>query len=411
MTKMASLGILFLGFLAIGSASTDVDPRDFDSRSMIAVDATLADGKMVTSTAEPVLVEAQIRLQLRYLVGVLFDDASPALNHSLKTTVKEIKERGDGLKEISYQAQFLLAWNRRGANVKGFSGVVPLRADDKGLNAFDEKYISRCGGKPPLWYYYRPGSSFCPVAGRRMPEDVVRLDFTLKQSPLNTSGKSPEYEKIFEDGLLSVLYVSGNTDSEDGPSDYLERALSSTFGNPVKSDTQTFENYQVKNLEYESRKGKVHVQGMDILRGNIQTVDTKFKELFGSKIASADLVGYNGHAGLGANIAAFTKLAAFTPKRYYLYWLNACKPFFHLDPTLFNATKMANPTAPHTKYLDVMSIAHVGGFSFGRDMVSIVLSLAAKKATFREILHDGIAPGNPVVMGEEDNRWPEKFEP
>jgi hypothetical protein len=138
-------------------------------------------------------------------------------------------------------------------------------------------------------------------------------------------------------------------------------------------------------------------------RENVQALDEAFANRFHEFLKDSDLVAYNGHAGLGKNVQAFTKLAAFAPHHYYLYWINACKPFAYLDDALFNAISVADPGEPVSRYLNIMTATGVGTFAGGRDLFSIIQSLVGQKDTFRELLSRlRVGSGDPAVVGESE---------
>ena len=60
-----------------------------------------------------------------------------------------------------------------------------------------------------MWYYYRPEELGCSLA----EGEVVRSAAAVTRSAENTSGKYPEYDRIWADGELRVVAVFGKNEA------------------------------------------------------------------------------------------------------------------------------------------------------------------------------------------------------
>src|SRR5262245_51842303 len=136
--RMARLSLLF--FVCIGATAS---PR-FDSPDNLALDASILDGRLVTSSSSPAAVQSEIRAQLKYLVGHLFSVGAPALGHSLAVTVQSARPFGTR-REVRYTAKFLVAWEKTRAIPASLSVALPLSGDSASLSRFDKAYLSKCG--------------------------------------------------------------------------------------------------------------------------------------------------------------------------------------------------------------------------------------------------------------------------
>lgn len=381
----------------------------FDSPDNVALDATISDGRLVTSSSSAAAIQSEIRAQLKYLVGHLFSVGAPALGHSLSVAIQSVLS-GTGRKDVRYTAKFLVAWEKTRAFPSSLSLALPASGDGGSLSRFDKAYQAKCGDPAsPLWYgLWFAAEARCPLSRTPPPKDAVRVTLTLTSSPLNSPGKYPEYEKIWEDGKLVVTFIGGNQDMRSAQADELIGHLKRLYGEPAKYQKTPHGSYVVHDAEFAPPEGKIEVHAFDVLSGNVQQVDANFRSLVQRYSRDSDLVAYNGHSSLGANIRAFTAMTTFKPKHYYVYWINACKPFAHLDDAIFQGVRQANPGVAPSKYLDVMAVVNLGDFGLGTDLYQLIQGMLAKR-TFVGLLY-GLSAGNPAVFGDEDNRWPQPFQ-
>ena len=77
---------------------------------------------------------------------------------------------------------------------------------------------------------------------------------------------------------------------------------------------------------------------------------------FDAVTPAADLVLYNGHAGLGTNIRTLSQKGSFAPGKYVVWAVNGCDTFAYLDRTLAARRATLNPDDPSgTRYMDQVS--------------------------------------------------------
>jgi len=385
----------------------------FDSPSRVLLDATIEGGSLVTQETDDSELREEIGEQLHFIEGQLErETATPQLFHKMEITLGDRTEE-DGRLVQKYRADFQVAWTSAKPFPSQFKLVLPEGGDDDLLTRFEAKYRATCAnnlGAPfvvPFWYQFDPMR--CDLAKSAKSELAVTVTMALAKHATNSEGKSPEYQKIWEDGRLVVAYVAGNYDTLDhGGAAALEGQFTALYGKPLSSTKKSGKNFAIYETEYNTASGKLQIFGVDLIQGNVQDLDPALLEEYDRIQEVADVVAYNGHAGLGANVQALSALAKFAPKRYYLYWFNACKPYAYINSPLFDAMEAANPDVAVSKYLDVMSMAGVGYFSGGRDVVELAQRLVGKQATFRQLMQN-LGVGDPVVYHEEDNAWPQPF--
>jgi hypothetical protein len=121
----------------------------------------------------------------------------------------------------------------------------------------------------------------------------------------------------------------------------------------------------------------------------------------------ADLIIYDGHAGLGANVRALAQKGSFLPGRWQLFFLNGCDTFAYLDDELAKRRAVNNPDDPTgTKYMDVLTNLMPAYFSsMPSASLAVVRGLLGPPRTYQEIFGDIDEQQVVVVTGEEDNAF------
>src|SRR5262249_26321342 len=121
----------------------------------------------------------------------------------------------------------------------------------------------------------------------------------------------------------------------------------------------------------------------------------------------ADMILYNGHAGLGANVRALQQKGQFFPGTYQIVMMNGCDTFAYVDDTMQKTRALLNPSDPTgSKYLDVIANAMPAYFNSLPDTaMALIRALAdlSSPMSYDQILAE-IDPAQVVVVtGEEDN--------
>lgn len=379
----------------------------YDGKNKMLVDATITDASFETDTEDRGRWENEVRNQLHYLVSQMRGN-TPSLFHSLKVDVKKVSPGRRAKHRVDYSATVGTAWWRNAGFPATVSVVMPVRADAKGLQDFANRYTMACG-HDPLWYYFSAGKQGCPLT-QQTPDDAQWVTVTVTPSALNTSGKMPEYEKIWEDGKLVITHVMGNTISLDGRNDddELHRAVARAHPDAVHHVVRENFQYVTQETQFSSQSGPVVLRTMRIQTGNVQGVNAQFKADFEELQKDSDVIGYNGHAGLGQNVRAFERLIKPTKGHYFIVWINACVPFAYFDNTVFDAVKAVNDGAEGTRFADLFIVSVVGNFAQTNDVQDLMRTLPTKALSFRE-LTPTMQVYSPMVIGEQDNRWPNRF--
>ena len=415
--KTAPLVLLALAACG-GSSQSDETEQPFTSDVATLLtfefDATLV-------TASPALPKGQIRAQLLYTVGQLNGVASVARLDKVQLSNIVTTALGAGLSRIAYHARLPVAWGSKTNLPTSFPLSLPLHVDAGGQNAFFSAYSASCGqpeGHELLlsnfWFYYRPAMGGCAVASA----DASAPRTSVSVHPLNTVSKYPEYHRVWEDGSLDVLavfgkYEKGATSDYDAGISALNAFVAavrtelpgatitpaSLTGAPGAANPDVVIQAQLPN-------GRT-VSVAALLVDEVKTAPPSFDKRYAELSAGADLIVYNGHAGLGSNVASLALKGAFFPGKYQIVFFDGCDTFAYADDTLATRRAALNTDDPTgTKYMDVVTNAMPAFFANMSDasmaLIRALLNPEVPKS-YPAIFHEVSADHVVVAMGEEDN--------
>ena len=131
----------------------------------------------------------------------------------------------------------------------------------------------------------------------------------------------------------------------------------------------------------------------------------------------ADIISYNGHAGLGANVRSLANKGKFFPKKYVLFFMNGCDTFSYSDAATTLATIRAalNPEDVNgTKLMDFVANGMPAYFNDMADAsMSVIRALRypGSEKTFNQMLHNVDGVQVVVATGEEDNVYTTAYDP
>jgi hypothetical protein len=125
------------------------------------------------------------------------------------------------------------------------------------------------------------------------------------------------------------------------------------------------------------------------------------------KINTADLIAYNGHAGLGQNVRALARMGRWNPGKYQVFFMNGCDTFAYVDGSLAQTRATINPDDPTgTKYMEFVTNALPSYFhSMAGASAALVKGFMNVDAPMTyDKMFEGIDRAEVVlVTGEEDN--------
>jgi hypothetical protein len=396
----------------------------YDSSAVaVFVDLTFK-GELLTDAAwSP---EQQIEDQLLYTIGQLNGANSVGRLDTMTLTNVRTKAEG-GRTKITYDAKLPVAWGKKNDVPDTFTLKLPKDMGSQALQRFMTSYGHDCVeagahdvDQGSLWYYFRPARSGCRFAAADIYETVA----TVSPSAVQTTGKFPEYDKLWEDGALNLVavfgkYEDGATSGDAGIEAYdefvdtMKRELGQ-LGTVTSSPAQVPSSPGVGHPDIELRvttaAGKT-IKINALLTDNVRdALDTEaFRARYAALSTRADVIVYNGHAGLGTNVRAMAAAGEWVAGQYVIVFLNGCDTFAYVDDALNAAHAAVNPSdTTGTKHVDIV----LNGMpAFFASMSGATLSLfrgladAEEPRTYEQIFRDVDRSQVVLVTGEQDNTF------
>jgi hypothetical protein len=419
------VGIAGLGFVAACAVGAGEGTGGGDD-AFSSVTATLMtfdfDGEL-TST-QSTNVTGQIRAQMLYTVGQFNGEGGVARLDKIKLTSVAGAWIGGGLYRVRYHATLPVAWPSKTSLPSSYALTLPHRIDASGQATFLSRYSKTCNDgevdsitSSNYWYHYRPRASACAIAA----SDALNANARVSVSPLNTSGKYPEYDRVWEDGALNVVavfgkYAVGDTTEDDAGIagyDQFIAAVRTELGDGASTSPATIPDgpgVAAPDITFTiTRDDGRTITVTALLVDEVASAPTSFVKRYGELVPGADLVLYNGHAGLGANVRALAGMGKFFPGKYQVFFMNGCDTFAYMDNAIGAAHAGVNPDDPtETKYMDVITNSMPAYFSSMPDDAMSLIRAAMASADGDYQTYDAIfASVDPsqvvVVTGEEDN--------
>ena len=422
-----ALGLLAASGCADGpGAAVDhvkAEPGKDDSSAVASFLDFHFEGELVTDSSwRPA---GQIEDQLLYTIGQLNEHNSVGRLDILKLSDIETEELGENSYRITYTATLPVAWGSRTNLPETFELRLPRDVSYAGKQAFTEAYSHDCVDRGAhdvdsgsFWYYYRPGRSGCSLEA----SDIVSTTATLTASDTQTTGKYPEYDKVWADGVLEVVAIFGKyeddatSNGDAGISAYNQfvRTMKSELGGmQLETSPETIPynpGVDIADITFTARTASGdQVVVTALLVDNIRTTSAAFDARYEELSKKADLIAYNGHAGLGSNVRALARKGRFVADQYVMVFMNGCDTFAYVDNALWKKMAELNPDDPKgTRHMDVITNAMPSYFrSMSKATTVLIQGLLSRdepqtyEAMFRRIDSSQVI----LVSGEEDNAF------
>jgi hypothetical protein len=383
------------------------------------------DGNLVTSSSTN--PNGQIRAQMMFTLGQI--NGEPGVSRLSKLSLTNVSGVwSGGLYKIKYHAKLPVAWGDKAHLPSSYTFVLPARVDSTGQSAFKTKYGPTCNDGEAdsvtidnYWFHYRPHASGCSID----PADVVSLPAKVSKSTLNTDNKYPEYHKIWEDGSFRVLavfakYAAGDTGNDDAGIDAYNQFIAAVRAELpgatlTPSDVSDVPGVAFPDVTLTASVGGGEVSVVAMLVDSVPLMTAAQNARYSQLTPGADLILYNGHAGLGANVAALSKKGQFFPDTYQIIFINGCDTFAYIDNTLQTTRAVLNPSDPSgSKFLDVVSNAMPAYFNaLPDDSMALIRALMnqASPQSYDQIFANIDEQQVVVVTGEEDNVFTPSYDP
>ncbi len=429
-TLVTTLALGSIGILG-AACDTEIVPQDGDyvkggnGKADSSAEAVFLqfdfDGSLVTDSSFN--LNGKIEDQLLYTIGHLNGDRGVGRLDKLELTNVEV-ESVDGRKLVTYHASLPVAWGHKNSIPETYSLQLPKDMSFSALTTFAETYNHECAeegahdvDQGSMWYYFRPNRSNCEFA----EGDVVKVEASVALSSINTTGKYPEYHKVWEDDVLKVVAIFGKY--EDGAESNSDAGINAYngFSRKIKKLLRDNENFasvpervpfrpgiDMPEISWSSDLGDGRrIEIVALLVDNIRTAPAAFNTRYEELTGDADLISYNGHAGLGANIRAMARKGEWKTGQYSIVFMNGCDTYAYVDSSLADAHSAVNSDDPNgTKYMDIVTNALP---SFFRSMPNASLALIKgllkynDPMTFESIFRKVDSAEVVLVSGEQDN--------
>jgi hypothetical protein len=421
--------VVFLAALGTVACDADNDAADFEKaeegKADSSVEATIMefefDGELETDWV--VSADRVVRDQLLYTIGHLNGNRSVGRLDRLELSNLQTSTLPTGRTLIRYHARMPVAWGSKTNLPASYDFILPRDVSFSGLEAFTTRYKDRCidvGAHDvtsgSMWYYYRPRASGCALTDA----DVVRSTASAVVSTVNTTGKFPEYHLVWEDQELKVVaifgkYEDGATTSADaGIAAYnqfvgaVRTRLAGYSPTTIPATVPTSPGVATPDVTFRaSIGGGRSIEVVALLVDNVRTAGPTFDARYEELSTDADVIAYNGHAGLGSNVRALARKGRWVAGKYVVVFMNGCDTYAYVDGSLAETRAVINPDDPTgTKYMEFVVNAMPSYFhsDSGATMalLSGLLDHAAPK-TYEQMFRSVDRAQVVLVTGEHDN--------
>lgn len=401
---------------------TKIEPGKEDSSAEAVFLDFSFDGELHTDRRYG--IEGQIEDQLLYTIGQLNGSRGVARLDRIQLEDVETTEDGDGYL-VRYHATIPVAWGRRAQVPNEYTLKLPRDVSYAGLTRFSETYGRSCVDwgahdvtSGSMWYYYRPERSNCELSD----DDVVFAIADVSLSDINTTGRFPEYDMVWSDETLRVVavfgkYEDGATSSSDAGIAAYDRFIQEIrrelrghelVTEPAEVPTNPGVDLPEVTFRATLAEGRA-VEVVAILVDNVRTAGADFNARYGELSSTADLIVYNGHAGLGANIRALARKGRWVQGQYAIIFMNGCDTYAYVDSALWDAHAAVNPDDDTgTRYADIVMNALPSYFrSMPHATMALIRGLMSydEPRTYEQIFADVDSSQVVMVSGEEDNTY------
>ena len=405
-----------------GEIVKDEDGKTDSSAAAVFIEIEF-DGELLTDSSWN--AQQTVKDQLLYTIGQL--NGKNSVGRLDKVELTNVKsEAAGGKTRITYHAKMPVAWGDKRNPPSSVDLVFPRDMSYAEIEKFATDYGHTCVDwgahdvdSGSMWYYYRPARSGCSLAAER----VLRVTASASLSPTNTTGMFPEFHKIWEDDTLNVVaifgkYEDGATSSDAGIDAYnrfvasMKTELSRYTVTSLPATVPSSPGVAVTDIEWnatlpDGKKIKVNALLTDNVRTALNT--TAFRTKYENLSTRADLIVYNGHAGLGANVRALSRSGKWVAGQYLIMFENGCDTYAYVDGSILTAHAAVNPDDPAgTKYVDIVNNAMPAYFSsMPNATMALFRGLAnhAAPKTYEQIFAGVDRSQVVLVTGEHDNTF------
>lgn len=384
------------------------------------------DASLITTSAfDTFSAKARIENQLLFTIGHLNGSKAVGRLDTAELSNVQITSLGGGRQRVNYHAKLPVAWSKQNTIPASYRFILPLDNTYTGIERFTESYKESCVDfgahdvdSGSIWYYYRPNRSDCEIADT----DIVVANATVTRSPTETTGKYPEYTKVWEDNALRVVAIFGKyedgatTASDAGVAAYnsfvaaVRRSFSNSSITTTPAAAPTSPGVGTPDITFRIDLGAGRTaEIVALLVDNVREGGPAFETRYETLSSNADLIAYNGHAGLGTNVRFLANRGTWQQGQYAIVFMNGCDTFAYIDNALWEAHAEVNPDdALGTQYVDIVTNAMPAFFSYMPDAtMQLITALSKPQAplTYEQIFARITSTQIVLVTGEQDNTF------
>jgi hypothetical protein len=414
-----SLLVFAVGCASSGSDDTvDAEGR-FSSNQATLLDLEF-DAEMTTDDTSWLDEKDQIFDQLLYTIGHLNWNSSVGRLDDVTLTNVQSSSAG-GVKTIRYHAKLPVAWGSKTDIPTSYEFRIPKDLTAAGQKDFTAKYKDACVDfgahdvdADSMWYYYRPQTRGCGIDAA----DVLTIKASAVPSKDNTTGRYPEYDRVWEDNQLNVVAVFGKYEEGqtvdngiDAYNDFIasvQGQLSGATVTPATAGRRPGPAATDVTIEATLPGGR-SVKVTALLVDKITSAPPTFWQRYEELSPNADMIAYNGHAGLGQNVRELASRGKWVKGKYVIIFMNGCDTFAYVDGSLAETRAKFNSDDPRgTKYMEFVTNAMPSFFnSMAQASFTLVQGLLKYDApqTYDQIFENVDGSQVILVTGEEDNTY------
>lgn len=381
-------------------------------------------GELVASTTYN--LRDKIERQLLYTVGQLNGDNTVGRLDTASIENIQTSSVGNRRYRVTYDAVLPVGWTQRYNEPTTYRFVLPQDFTYGGESRFLRAYSATCVdlwsahdlSTSNYWYYYRPEASGCAFADG----DVVATEATVTLSDRNSHGTYPELDKVWEDNVLEAVVIFGR--DKPGSTGYGDFGIAA-YGQfnyrlrwagygvdlqPTPADIPQAPGSEHPDVTWRGTfpEGRQMVVTA-LLIDNPQAYNPTFDARYNALSATADVIIYNGHAGLGANVRALSRKGTVRQGQYTIVSMMGCDTFAYVDGYMAQQRAAVNPDDPTgTKYLDMITnVVPTNPTVLPTASLELIRGLSdpARPRTYVDILRQFERTHFAVVSGDEDNSF------
>lgn len=415
---------------------------NFDSRIEIQTSKVLKLANLKKETAQNAEVFEEVREQISFLIGHFSSE-------SFKQEVGVPGVLGENMaftftKVDNYTGYAVLHMNVSGKVVfhkdvfKGKSTAsIPLRLPLSmsrtyelgiidGVNLCTDEHYNSLGD---FFYFWDIEKEDCPLKGNKT--EIVRVKGKLTQVD-NTKKTYPEYDKLYKKPVLDIRVLMGYIGDEVSLTEvnYSDDGYKSFKGTIAELENLGFA-VTDRKVKFRYTKNDREISGSNYLYvlekdlknqlGTVQTVritvflgdtdlnsaDLTFHKVLIPAYQESDLLVYDGHSGLGANLS-FDYLPEFifdTTGKYQLFFINGCSSYPYYNGQFFRNKEGGN------KNIDIITsgLSTYTSTSVSNTIAFLAPFIQGKTWSYQTLLrHMEVSNGDAGtyltgVNGDEDN--------